>query len=154
MPAARALSSPSGEVAAEDNVVERENFWGRRNYIMELRYGITDYGRTDRRGIWNSILDMIFLHYFKSKINMYWCLRQQWRPLENSKPVFEFCRSKNFDENRTHVNNFSFVLIWIWSGKIQKPVLNFQGVAIAASNISNRSIRRSLLLLQQRIGGA
>ena len=38
----------------------------------------------------------------------YWCLRQQWRPLENSKPVFEFCRSKNFDENRSHVNFFSF----------------------------------------------
>ena len=36
MPAARALSSPSGE-AAEDNIVEREEFWGGRNYgIMEL----------------------------------------------------------------------------------------------------------------------
>ena len=44
MPAARALSSPSGE-AAEDNVVERENFWGGRNYgITELR--VTD-GQTD-----------------------------------------------------------------------------------------------------------
>ena len=43
MPAARALSSPSGE-AAEDNVVERENFGGGRNY------GITDNmtgGQTD-----------------------------------------------------------------------------------------------------------
>ena len=39
MPAARALSSPSGE-AAEDNVVERENFGGGRNYV------ITE-GRTD-----------------------------------------------------------------------------------------------------------
>ena len=37
MPAARALSSPSGE-AAEDNVVEREKFWGG---------GITDNGITD-----------------------------------------------------------------------------------------------------------
>ena len=37
MPAARALSSPSGE-AAEDNVVERGKFWGGRNYgITELR---------------------------------------------------------------------------------------------------------------------
>ena len=35
MPTARALSSPSGE-AAEDNVEEREKFWGGRNY------GITD----------------------------------------------------------------------------------------------------------------
>ena len=39
MPAARALSSPSGEVA-EDNGVERENFGGGRNY------GITE-GQTD-----------------------------------------------------------------------------------------------------------
>ena len=31
MPAARALSSPSGE-AAEDNVEEREKFWVGRNY--------------------------------------------------------------------------------------------------------------------------
>ena len=36
MPAARALSSSSGEVA-EDNVVERENFWGGQNYVTELR---------------------------------------------------------------------------------------------------------------------
>ena len=45
MPAARALSSPSGE-AAEDNVVERENFEadGITDYV-------TDNGRTDRRGI-------------------------------------------------------------------------------------------------------
>ena len=42
MPAARALSSPSGE-AAEDNVVEREKFWGRRNY------GITEFGVTELR---------------------------------------------------------------------------------------------------------
>ena len=47
MPAARALSSPSGE-AAEDNVVERENFGGGQNYVS-LR--ITENGRTDRRGI-------------------------------------------------------------------------------------------------------
>ena len=32
MPAARALSSASGE-AAEDNIVERENFCGWRNYV-------------------------------------------------------------------------------------------------------------------------
>ena len=54
VPAARALSSPSGE-AAEDNVVEREKFWGGRNYgFTGLRnYGlwITDNRRTDRRGI-------------------------------------------------------------------------------------------------------
>ena len=43
MPAARALSSPSGK-GAEDNVVEREKFLGGQNYV-------TDYGRTDRRGI-------------------------------------------------------------------------------------------------------
>ena len=48
MPAARALSSPSGE-AAEDNVVEREKFWDKRNYVTDN--GITDYGRTDIRGI-------------------------------------------------------------------------------------------------------
>ena len=53
MPAARALSSPSGE-AAEDNVEEREKFWVGRNYGL-----LTDHGGwTDRRGIWNSILDM------------------------------------------------------------------------------------------------
>ena len=46
MPAARALSSPSGEVA-EDNVVERKKFWV--GGITDN--GITDYGRTDRRGI-------------------------------------------------------------------------------------------------------
>ena len=39
MPAARALSSPSGE-AAEDNVEEREKFWVGRNYGLR----ITDYG--------------------------------------------------------------------------------------------------------------
>ena len=44
MPAARALSSPSGE-AAEDNVVERENFGGGRNYRI-TDYGITE-GQTD-----------------------------------------------------------------------------------------------------------
>ena len=38
MPAARALSSPSGE-AAEDNVEEREKFWVGRNYGL-----LTDYG--------------------------------------------------------------------------------------------------------------
>ena len=49
MPAAQALSSPSGE-AAEDNVVEREKFWGGHNYgITDNR--ITGNGRTDRRGI-------------------------------------------------------------------------------------------------------
>ena len=48
MPAAHALSSPSGE-AAEDNVVERENFGA--GEITELRYGIADNGRTDRHGI-------------------------------------------------------------------------------------------------------
>ena len=44
MPPVRALSSPSGE-AAEDNVVERENFWGGRNYGIRY-YGITE-GQTD-----------------------------------------------------------------------------------------------------------
>jgi len=46
VPAQRALSSPSGE-AAEDNVVERENFWGGRNY------GITDNGKRKDRQTWN-----------------------------------------------------------------------------------------------------
>ena len=46
MPAARALSSPSGE-AAEDNVEERENLGA--GGITELR--VTDNGWTDRRGI-------------------------------------------------------------------------------------------------------
>ena len=45
MPAARALSSPSGE-AAEDNVVERENFWGGRNYVTDYGLRVTD-GQTD-----------------------------------------------------------------------------------------------------------
>ena len=48
MPAARALSSPSGE-SAMDNVVERENLGAG---------GITGNGWTDRRGIWNSSLDI------------------------------------------------------------------------------------------------
>ena len=47
MPAARALSSPSGE-AAEDNVVERDNFRGEQNYVTDY---VTDNGRIDRRGI-------------------------------------------------------------------------------------------------------
>ena len=46
MPAARALSSPSGE-AAEDNVEEREKFWVGRNYGLLTGDG----GWTDRRGI-------------------------------------------------------------------------------------------------------
>ena len=41
MPAARALSSPSGE-AAEDNVVERENFWVGGNYGLRVTDGQTD----------------------------------------------------------------------------------------------------------------
>ena len=45
MPAARALSSPSGE-AAEDNVVERENFGGGRNYVTDNALWMTD-GQTD-----------------------------------------------------------------------------------------------------------
>ena len=45
MPAARALSSPSGE-AAEDNVVEREKFWGGRNYGLQITVTVTD-GQTD-----------------------------------------------------------------------------------------------------------
>ena len=45
MPAARALSSPSKE-AAEDNVVERENFWGGRNYVRITELRVTD-GQTD-----------------------------------------------------------------------------------------------------------
>ena len=43
MPAARELSSPSGE-AAEDNVVERENFGVGRNYVTDYGLPITDYG--------------------------------------------------------------------------------------------------------------
>ena len=50
MPAARALSSPSGE-AAEDNVVERENFGGGRNYVTDN--GITDNGLRKDRQTWN-----------------------------------------------------------------------------------------------------
>ena len=46
MPTARALSSPSGE-AAEDNVVERENFVGGRNYrITDNGLRVTE-GQTD-----------------------------------------------------------------------------------------------------------
>ena len=41
MPAARALSSPSGELA-EDNIVEREKFWGGRNYGITLRNYVTE----------------------------------------------------------------------------------------------------------------
>ena len=45
MPAARALSSPSGE-AAEDNVEEREKFWGGgikdRNMELQVTEGQTD----------------------------------------------------------------------------------------------------------------
>ena len=44
MPAARALSSPSGE-AAEDNVEERENF--RSGGIMGYGLRITGDGQTD-----------------------------------------------------------------------------------------------------------
>ena len=39
MPAAQALSSPSGKVA-EDNVGKREKFWVGRNY----RLRVTDHG--------------------------------------------------------------------------------------------------------------
>ena len=45
MPAARALSSPSGE-AAEDNIVEREKFWGGPNYGITLWNYVTE-GQTD-----------------------------------------------------------------------------------------------------------
>ena len=45
MPAARALSSPSGE-AAEDNVVEREKFWGGRNYVTDNVLRVTE-GQTN-----------------------------------------------------------------------------------------------------------
>ena len=49
MPAARALSSPSGE-AAEDNDEEREKFW--EGGIMG--YGLlTDYGLRMDRQTWN-----------------------------------------------------------------------------------------------------
>ena len=41
MPAARALSSPSGE-AAEDNIEEREKFWVGRNYGLRIGDGQTD----------------------------------------------------------------------------------------------------------------
>ena len=48
MPAARALSSPSGE-AAEDNVEEREKFWVGRNYGLLTDHGprTTGDGQTD-----------------------------------------------------------------------------------------------------------
>ena len=63
MPDARALSSPSGE-AAEDNVEETENsevkqFFGLDGIKDTLTDGQTD-GWTDRRGICNRYLDMIF----------------------------------------------------------------------------------------------
>ena len=45
VPAARALSSPSGE-AAEDNVEEREKFWVRRIYGL-----LTDDGGWTDRGV-------------------------------------------------------------------------------------------------------
>ena len=45
MPAARAVSSPS-EGVVEDNVIERENFWGGRNYVTDYRLRITE-GQTD-----------------------------------------------------------------------------------------------------------
>ena len=56
MPAARALSSPSGE-AAEDNVVERENFWGGRNYVT-LR--IMDYGLRIKDGQTDVEFEIVF----------------------------------------------------------------------------------------------
>ena len=46
MPAAQALSSPSGE-AAEDNVEEREKFWVGRNYGLRITFGLLTDGRTD-----------------------------------------------------------------------------------------------------------
>ena len=55
MPAARALSSPSGE-AAEDNVVERENFGGGRNYGLQ----ITDYGLRIMEGQTNMEFEIVF----------------------------------------------------------------------------------------------
>ena len=55
MPAARALSSPSGE-AAEDNVVERENFWGGRNYGLRK----TDYGKRITEGQTDVEFEIVF----------------------------------------------------------------------------------------------
>ena len=50
MPAARALSSPSGE-AAEDNVEERENSEVKQFFGYRLR--VTGYGWTDgRTDVW------------------------------------------------------------------------------------------------------
>ena len=54
MPAARALSSPSGE-AAEDNVEEREKFWVGRNYGL-----LTDYLRTMGDGQTDVEFEIVF----------------------------------------------------------------------------------------------
>ena len=87
MPAARALSSPSGEVA-EDNVEEREKFWVGRNYGL-----LTDHGGwTDRRGIWNSILDDQIL------IKKYW--------------IAQYCSNFIAIPVFFHLNTY-----WIWFGK-------------------------------------
>ena len=64
----------------------------------------------------------------------YWCLRQKSRRLQNSKPTFEFSRSKI----KTIFLYFFSNLFWFLSGKIQISVLNFEDVLITASNISNR----------------
>ena len=54
VPAARALSSPSGE-AAEDNVEEREKFWVGRNYGL-----LTDYLRTTGDGQTDVEFEIVF----------------------------------------------------------------------------------------------
>ena len=64
MPAARALSSPSGETA-EDNVEEREN-----SEVTQFLAGRgtgtdDDDGRTDRIFLSNIILDIIGYHRLK-----------------------------------------------------------------------------------------
>ena len=48
MPAARALSSPSGE-AAEDNIEKREKFWVGQNYRLRITsyLRVTGDGQTD-----------------------------------------------------------------------------------------------------------
>ena len=55
MPAARALSSPSGE-AAEDNVEEREKFWVGRNYGLR----VTDHGSRITEGQTDVEFEIVF----------------------------------------------------------------------------------------------
>lgn len=84
MPAARALSSPSGE-AAEDNVVEREKFGVGRNYGLR----VTGNGWTDRRGIWNSILDVKGKRGEYSIVGVYVCFLMLGRIFDFHQPKLE-----------------------------------------------------------------